>query len=210
MVVDTKLYDILQVASDASPSAIKKAYRELVKIHHPDKGGNEETFKEIDAAYKVLCDPEMREMYDSTGSVEPNSTGLGGADFDILSHLFSSGFNPFSMPGMNGMHGDMFEGGRRKTPDVLHEIHLALDTIYNGCKKMIAVKRTMICTDCKGQGGSDPKTCSDCRGMGMILVQQQNGPFLMQTQKGCTAYGKVPGNDMKKVRNVPHVTCPVT
>jgi DnaJ family protein A protein 2 len=178
MVVDTKLYDILGVKEDADASVIKRVYRDLVRKHHPDKGGDAEKFKEIDAAYKVLSNPEMRDMYDATGSVEPNS-GLGNADFDILSHLFSN------FPGM-----DIFSNNdpyqKKKTSDVLHEIHIPLEAIYNGCKKMIAIKRTTLCTDCKGQGGSNPQNCKVCRGVGMVIIQQQNGPFLMQTQKPCS------------------------
>lgn len=182
MVVDSKLYDILGVKEDADASTLKKAYRELVKKHHPDKGGNEEKFKEIDAAYKVLSDQELRDVYDATGSVEPNS-GLNAPDMDILSHLFGMGFGG----GFGGMNfsGDIFNQ-KRKTPDVLHDIHLPLESIYTGCTKIVAVKRTILCADCKGQGGSDPQTCKICHGSGTVIAQQQNGPFIMQTQKPCS------------------------
>jgi len=39
---------------DASKENIKSAYRNLCKIHHPDKGGNEEKFKEISEAYSRI------------------------------------------------------------------------------------------------------------------------------------------------------------
>jgi DnaJ family protein A protein 2 len=181
MVVNTKLYDILRVPEDADSSTIKKAYRDLVRKHHPDKGGDEERFKEIDAAYKVLSDPELREIYDTTGSVEPNAD-LAGTDFDILSHIFSS----FGMPSMGGFFGPDGDAFQRKTPDVLHEIRLTLDSMYKGVKKIIAVKRTVICQDCQGKGGSDPRDCRSCRGAGLVLVQQQNGMFIMQTRQPCS------------------------
>lgn len=46
---------------------IKKAYRKLAVIHHPDKGGDEATFKEITRAYEVLSNEEKRQIYDQYG-----------------------------------------------------------------------------------------------------------------------------------------------
>jgi DnaJ-class molecular chaperone len=61
------LYEILEVNKDALPEEIKKAYRRLSKMHHPDKGGDPEKFKEINKAYAILSDPERRKYYDETG-----------------------------------------------------------------------------------------------------------------------------------------------
>lgn len=50
--VDTeKLYEVLGVEKSANEKEIKKAYRKLAVKHHPDKGGDEHVFKEINAAY---------------------------------------------------------------------------------------------------------------------------------------------------------------
>ena len=54
------LYDILQVSKDASETEIKKAYRKLAIKHHPDKGGDEETFKKISEAYGILSDKDKK------------------------------------------------------------------------------------------------------------------------------------------------------
>lgn len=62
-----KLYDVLGVAVNAAKDEIKKAYRKMAKKHHPDKGGDEEMFKEIQKAYDVLGDAEKRDHYDKTG-----------------------------------------------------------------------------------------------------------------------------------------------
>jgi len=50
-------YQTLGVNKDASPEDIKRAFRKLAMQHHPDRGGDETRFKEIQAAYDVLGDP---------------------------------------------------------------------------------------------------------------------------------------------------------
>ena len=64
------LYEILGISKDATPAQIKAAYRRKAKEHHPDKGGDEEVFKEIQPAYEVLSDAERRKKYDQTGGTE--------------------------------------------------------------------------------------------------------------------------------------------
>ena len=58
-------YEILGVTESATQDEIKKAYRKLAVEHHPDKGGNEETFKKISQAYDTLGDDEKRRQYQS-------------------------------------------------------------------------------------------------------------------------------------------------
>lgn len=58
-------YKILNVSESATPQEIKTAYKNLVLIHHPDKGGNEKIFSEIQNAYLCLKDEEQRKKYDS-------------------------------------------------------------------------------------------------------------------------------------------------
>jgi DnaJ-domain-containing protein 1 len=62
---DTNLYTQLGVATSATTVEIKKAFRALAKKHHPDKGGDEEVFKRVNAAYEVLSNTQKREVYDT-------------------------------------------------------------------------------------------------------------------------------------------------
>lgn len=62
-----KLYEILGVKKDATESEMKKAYYRLAKEKHPDKGGSEEDFKELQMAYEILKDPQKRKIYDKYG-----------------------------------------------------------------------------------------------------------------------------------------------
>lgn len=50
--VDKPWWEILGVASNASQEIVKARYRELVKVHHPDKGGDGQTWHKIQAAYE--------------------------------------------------------------------------------------------------------------------------------------------------------------
>ncbi|OAA47862.1 DNAJ domain containing protein [Metarhizium rileyi] len=71
MVVDTAYYDTLGVQPTATELQIKKAYRKLAIVHHPDKNPNDpaahEKFQEIGEAYQVLSDAELRKAYDKFG-----------------------------------------------------------------------------------------------------------------------------------------------
>ena len=59
-------YKILGVSEKAGQAEIKKAYRNLAFLHHPDRStGNEEMMKEINEAYAVLSNPVKRNEYDS-------------------------------------------------------------------------------------------------------------------------------------------------
>ena len=62
------LYNILKVNRGATFANIKKAYRKQQFIHHPDKGGNAEKFKEAQRAFEILGDKQKREAYDKNGS----------------------------------------------------------------------------------------------------------------------------------------------
>ncbi len=58
-------YTTLNVSKKATSAEIKKAYRSLAKIHHPDKsGGDDHKFKEIQEAYETLGTAEKRKLYD--------------------------------------------------------------------------------------------------------------------------------------------------
>ena len=59
------LYTWLGVDEDASNGEIKKAYRQEAKKHHPDRGGDAETFSKIQQAYTVLMNPASRQQYDA-------------------------------------------------------------------------------------------------------------------------------------------------
>ena len=56
-------YKTLGVPRDADADTIKKAFRKLARKYHPDAGGDEAKFKEINEAYEVLSDDKKRKLY---------------------------------------------------------------------------------------------------------------------------------------------------
>lgn len=64
------LYAVLGVARNVSVEHIRRAYKKAAHEHHPDRGGDVETFKAVKQAYEVLSDPERRQAYDATGIFE--------------------------------------------------------------------------------------------------------------------------------------------
>ena len=70
-------YKTLGVSRSATDEEIKKAYRKLARTNHPDAGGDEEKFKEINEAYEVLSDKKKRKLYDQYGTADEQRIPLG-------------------------------------------------------------------------------------------------------------------------------------
>ena len=176
--VDTQqLYDVLGVSKDATETDIKKAFRKLTLQHHPDKGGDESKFKEINAAYEVLSNQEKRSLYDKYGLDGVRQGGGGGmGGFEDIFEMFG---------GMGG-HG----GGRkqkRKVQPTQKEVNVTLEDFYTGKMVKLDHNKTVICEDCQGKGGEDVQTCKDCGGRGSVMKMQQMGPGMYsQSQVPCT------------------------
>lgn len=64
-------YTILGLEDGALEKDIRKAYRSLAAQHHPDKGGDAEKFREIEAAHAFLSKEENRELFTAFGVFNP-------------------------------------------------------------------------------------------------------------------------------------------
>jgi DnaJ family protein A protein 2 len=173
--VDTnKLYEVLGVPKTATPDEIKKAFRKLAVKHHPDKGGDPEKFKDINAAHEILSNPEKREVYDKYGLEGlRDGGGPGGDPFDIFSGLFGGG---------RGRGGPQRQESRKVKP-MLKEMKITLADIYLGKLKNLTYKRQKVCEPCGGKGGKDAKKCTKCKGVGIVEKIVQLGPGFISSQR---------------------------
>ena len=184
-------YGALGVPKDASPDAIKKAYRKLARKYHPDTHGGEsqdlakeEKFKEVSEAYDVLSDPKRRKEYDEARSLfggagrfrAPGGAGggTGGVPFD-LGDVFGAGGGA---GGLGDVLGGIFgnRGGRtgavpRRGADIESEVTLSFSDAADGVTLPLRLASEQPCPTCRGTGsrsGSLPHTCPRCQGSGQI------------------------------------------
>ncbi|XP_004510114.1 dnaJ protein homolog 2-like [Cicer arietinum] len=175
---NTKYYDILGVAKNASEDEIKKAYRKAAMKNHPDKGGDPEKFKELGQAYEVLSDPEKKEMYDQYGEDALKEGMGGGSSFHNPFDIFESFF------GGAGFGGGGPSRGRRQKQgeDVVHSLKVSLEDVYNGTTKKLSLSRNVLCPKCKGKGSKSGTAgrCFGCQGTGMKITRRQIGLGMIQ------------------------------
>ena len=169
----TKYYKILGVDKNASKDEIKKAYRNLVRTKHPDKGGSEEEFQNIQLAYDTLSDENKRKVYDEYGE-EGLKEGMTGEEPTDIFDILSGGRGKRNV--------------KRKTKSVLQAMEVSLEDIFMGKEKYLEIKRYRICKKCKGNGSKDPNAntkCPGCNGKRVKLVVQRMGNTILQSQQTC-------------------------
>jgi len=159
-------YKTLGVDRTASPDEIKKAFRKLARVHHPDvakdKKAGEAKFKEINEAYEVLSDTANRKKYDDLGEnwnaqgappppggFPPQGHGGGheqefhfeGTGFsDFFEQMFgrgrAQGFGGF--PGAEGEPRSSRRSGMRHGQDIEGAISVTLEEAMHGSVRPIS------------------------------------------------------------------------
>jgi len=169
-------YQILGVQKNASSDEIKKAYYKLAHKFHPDKGGDEKKFKEINEAYQVLSNKEKRSQYDRFGRVfEGIPGGEPGFDFQWA---WGRPDMDFDFEDLGDMVEEMFGFGAprrkkdlKKGKDIEIEMEIPLEDTLKGREKEISLYKMVSCSRCQGSGaepGTKIKECFSCRGTGEV------------------------------------------
>lgn len=184
-------YETLGLDEYASEEDIKRAYRDLVKKHHPDKGGDAAKFRSVAEAYEVLSDTKKREEYDRREA---------WGDTGFVDEFIRQ-----------------WTGGRQFAGSNTIQLHVSL-TFHDVCfgtKKKITVQRRTKCDACKGAGGKEFTACSYCDGTGK--QDSKNKMFRMRTMCSvCRGRGKIPsvscdaceGNGFRRKQQHMNVTFP--
>jgi curved DNA-binding protein len=124
-------YQVLGVDQSASDQDIKQAFRKLAVQYHPDRGGDEDKFKEINEAYDKIKTQEKRQQFEA-------SKRFGGDGFNFN---FSQG-DPFDMQDIfTQFFGDGFRQQRRyqRRPtnrNIQVSLEITLEDSYHGAKKL--------------------------------------------------------------------------
>ena len=153
-------YGVLHIENfDSNTDEIKKSYRNLAKIFHPDKEtGDVEKFQKIQEAYDTLSDEKKRHMYNNN------------VDVDNAHDMFEQSF-------VFDMH-DVFENIFRSVPKKKQQaqeplrkvIKLTLDDVLFGCTKHVSIEKASKCPKCGPDGNTHSGLiqCLNCQGRGFI------------------------------------------
>ncbi|MGF1537433.1 MAG: molecular chaperone DnaJ [Elainellaceae cyanobacterium] len=183
-------YDTLGISRNADKDEVKQAYRRLARKYHPDvnkESGAEERFKEINRAYEVLSQPELRARYDQFGEAGISGAGVGAGaqDFGDFSGFAADIFESF----FGGFSGGAGQAGRRRSgpvrgEDIHHNLRLDFHEAVFGGQKEIRVNHLETCGTCSGSGakpGTQPRVCATCSGAGRVRREAPT-PFGRFTQ----------------------------
>ncbi|XP_048449066.1 dnaJ homolog subfamily A member 4-like, partial [Rhincodon typus] len=150
-------------------------------------------FKLISQAYEVLSDPKKRDLYDQGGEQAIKEGGVGGGGFSSPMDIF-----------------DMFFGGggrmqrEKRGKDVVHQLAVSLEDLYNGATRKLALKKNVICDKCDGEYtilfcevikvGS--LKCVRNEGMPIYRDPFEKGLLIIQFSVKFPPYGWIPPQDL--------------
>mmetsp|Transcript_29047 Transcript_29047/g.52914 ORF Transcript_29047/g.52914 Transcript_29047/m.52914 type:complete len:407 (+) Transcript_29047:84-1304(+) len=192
MVADERLYRTLGVEPTASAAQIKKAYHQLAKTHHPDRGGDKNKFQEISAAYEVLSNEDRRREYDQHGDSPPDR---GGSNLGFAAQTFAEAFAKAFAARGNIFPDGGFQGFAQRSPmvePITVQVRATLKEAYTGVVKSVPFERSVMCTSCSGVGaataGAQRQPCRSCQGLGVqVSTRRSSLGFLQQSQRLCDA-----------------------
>jgi len=200
-------YEILGVSKNASQEEIQKAYRKLAHQYHPDKtGGEDARFKEINAAYQTLKDPNKRSQYDQFGPQFEQARARGGfsgfegfSDFAEAFRAQQQGGGGFAFD-LGDIFSEFFGGTRTQTrsrtrvgSDIEVEVAIPFAEAIAGTQKSLTLDKRIPCAVCSGSGAepsSKISACPTCKGTGQTMRSIGFGIGMASPCADCQGAGK--------------------
>jgi curved DNA-binding protein len=202
------LYETLEINENAQADEIKKAYRKLARKYHPDVNKDpsaEDKFKEINAAYEVLSNPEKKQQYDQHGD-----TMFGGQNFhdfargqgqnvdldEILRQMFGGG-GGF---GRSGFNQGGFGGFSEPDLDTNAQVTISFDVAVVGGKQHITLNNDSF--DIKIPEGIEDGQKIRAKGKGKSY-QGQKGDLILKINVASSSEYTRDGDTLSKYFDVP-------
>ena len=138
-------YEILNVKSNASKSEIKKQYKKLVKMYHPDINSSfeaEKVFKEISNAAEILLDDKKRKEYDF----------FRAKTIDEIKPKKEEKNTQTLKP--------------QKGDDITVFVEINYQEAFLGVSKVINISNSIVCPKCQGRKFANGRKCQYCNGLG--------------------------------------------
>ena len=191
--MDNEYYDLLGVPRMATKEEIKKAYKEIARKNHPDKGGDPEKFKQINEAYGILSDENLRARYDRYGKNDAE-----------LPHQFPDFFSMFPFPmNMNVHHSATTQ---KRTPNRNMDLELSMEEAFHGATIKYRYNRKVF------HGDVNSSVCQKCHGNGRVMDQVRSPFGIIQNVSicpVCTGVGvAVSEKDFRTVTEIADIPVP--
>ncbi len=189
-------YEILEVNVDADYDEIKSAYRKLARKYHPDINKSPDAiaiFKEISTAYETLYDKDKRNKYDILNGIfktdtKNNNTSSQKAQEEYADSVRKNNIPNDTKPTTNKKSKEFFLFKTikffaaklkkhqktkqfhkpQKGENINAEISITPEEVLTGSKRIINIRTTKTCPQCKGHKFKNGNKCSKCEGKGTI------------------------------------------
>ena len=208
--LEKDFYKVLEVPETASAEEIKRAFRKLARLYHPDKNPDdkkaEEKMKEISEASDVLSDPKKRAEYDEVRKMAKSGFGAGGfpgggfpgGNFQYGGNVRVEDLGDLLGDAFGGLFGGRAGGraqarGQQRGQDLETEIRISFEDAIEGATIPIKITRDAPCETCRGSGaepGTPIETCPQCGGAGTVGDNQGVFSFVRACPR-CGGSGRI-------------------
>jgi molecular chaperone DnaJ len=201
MNIDKDYYNIFGLTKNAKPEEIKKTYKKLALLYHPDRTkGNKEKetkFKNISEAYSIIGNGKKKKSYDTQsryGKFYKTYNSNPFSNFNQQKSNFNS-FNDFDYKNFyNSYHTQQKTKNHNEHLDITINVIITLKNVYINKPIEINYKKYQNCVDCNGTGINKNgiyKMCGNCNGLGIDIFGkickycQGLGKIYLETCKTC-------------------------